>query len=40
LPERNLKDLVDMPKRVKDDMKIVPVTQFDEVLKLALHPAE
>ena len=40
LPERNLKDLVDVPRKVKDDMKIVPVTQFDEVLKLALHPAE
>ena len=40
LPERNLKDLIDIPKKVKDDMKIVPVTQFDEVLKLALHPAE
>lgn len=38
LPERNLKDLVDVPKKVKDDMKIVPVTRFDEVLKLALHP--
>lgn len=40
LPERNLKDLIDIPKKVKDDLKIVPVTQFDEVLKLALHPAE
>jgi len=38
LPERNTKDLVDVPRKVKDDIKIVPVTQFDEVLKLALHP--
>ncbi len=40
LPERNLKDLVDVPRKVKDDMKIVPVTRFEEVLKLALHPAK
>ncbi len=38
LPERNLKDLVDVPKKVKDDIKIVPVTRFDEVLALALYP--
>ena len=40
LPERNLKDLVDVPKKVKDDIKIVPVTQFAEVLKLALYPSK
>ena len=39
LPERNMKDLVDVPKKVKDDIKIVPVTHIDEVLKLSLHPA-
>ncbi len=26
IPERNLKDLVDVPKKVRDDLKIVPVT--------------
>lgn len=40
LPERNLKDLIDVPKKVKDDIKIVPVTQFEEVLRLSLHPAK
>jgi ATP-dependent Lon protease len=39
LPERNVKDLVDVPKKVKDDIKIVPITHIDEVLKLSLHPA-
>lgn len=39
LPERNMKDLVDVPKKVRDDVKVVPVVQFDEVLALALHPA-
>jgi ATP-dependent Lon protease len=38
LPDRNLKDLVDVPKKVLDEVKIVPVTHMDEVLKMALHP--
>lgn len=37
LPERNIKDLVDVPKKVLDEVKIVPVTHMDEVLKMALH---
>ena len=40
LPERNLKDLVDIPKRVRTDLKLVPVTHMDEVLQVALHPQE
>jgi ATP-dependent Lon protease len=38
LPERNKKDLVDVPKKVLSDLKIVLVTQMDEVLGVALHP--
>jgi ATP-dependent Lon protease len=38
LPKRNLKDLVDVPKRPLSEMKIVPVEHVDEVLKLALAP--
>ena len=38
LPERNMKDLVDVPKKVRDDLKIVPVTHMDQVLEMALHP--
>lgn len=38
LPERNMKDLVDVPKKVRDDLKIVPVNHMDQVLEIALHP--
>jgi ATP-dependent Lon protease len=38
LPERNLKDLVDVPKKVLTDLTIVPVTHMDQVLKVSLHP--
>ncbi len=36
LPERNLKDLVDVPKQVQKDLKIIPVTHMDQVLEIAL----
>jgi ATP-dependent Lon protease len=39
LPKKNMKDLVDVPKKVRTDMKIIPVTHMDEVINLALHPA-
>ncbi|HWR65957.1 MAG TPA: endopeptidase La [Bellilinea sp.] len=39
IPERNMKDLVDLPKKVRQDLKIVPVTHMDKVLELALRPA-
>jgi ATP-dependent Lon protease len=38
LPERNIKDLVDVPAKVKTDMKIIPVTHMDDILKHALYP--
>ena len=38
LPERNMKDLVDVPKKVRDDLKIIPINHMDEVLRVALHP--
>jgi ATP-dependent Lon protease len=37
LPERNMKDLVDVPKKVLDEIQIIPVTHMDDVLKMALH---
>ncbi len=37
LPERNLKDMVDIPRKVRDDIKIVPVVHMDQVLEIALH---
>ena len=37
IPERNMKDLVDIPKRARADLKIIPVTHMDEVLGIALE---
>ncbi len=36
IPKDNEKDLVDIPKKVKEDIKIVAVETVDEVLKIAL----
>ena len=38
MPDRNQKDLVDVPKKVLADLKIVPVTHMDQVLDVSLHP--
>lgn len=38
LPERNIKDLIDIPRRVKTDLQIIQVTCMDEVIQAALHP--
>jgi predicted ATP-dependent protease len=35
-----MKDLVDVPKKVKSDMRLIPVEVMDEVLEVALAPAE
>jgi ATP-dependent Lon protease len=39
LPKRNMKDLVDVPKRARNELKIVPVEHMDQVLEIALAPA-
>ncbi|MBI3150665.1 MAG: endopeptidase La [Chloroflexi bacterium] len=36
LPEKNLKDLVDLPKTAKSELKIIPVKHMDDVLSIAL----
>ncbi len=38
LPARNIKDLVDVPKRAKSELRIVPVEHLDQVLEVALAP--
>jgi ATP-dependent Lon protease len=38
LPERNVKDLIDVPKKVLSDLKVIPVSHMDQVLDVALHP--
>jgi ATP-dependent Lon protease len=36
MPEKNLKDLVDVPKKVRDELKIIPIQHMDQVLELAM----
>jgi len=36
LPEKNMKDLVDVPKKARDELKIIPLTHMDQVLDLAI----
>ena len=36
IPKENEKDLVDIPKKVREDIKITIVENVDEVLKIAL----
>ncbi|MFN3742771.1 MAG: endopeptidase La [Anaerolineales bacterium] len=36
LPEKNMRDLVDVPKAVRTDLKIIPVCHMDQVLRIAL----
>ena len=38
IPKKNEKDLVEIPKKVRDGIKIVKVTGMDEVIKIALCP--
>lgn len=40
IPAQNEKDLVEVPQKVRDDIKIIPVSTTKEVLELALMPAE
>ena len=39
LPAKNEKDLVDVPKRLREDIDVRFVTHVDEVLNIALEPA-
>jgi len=36
LPEKNMKDLLDLPKTARSELKIIPVKHMDDVLKIAL----
>jgi ATP-dependent Lon protease len=38
IPKRNLKDLVDVPKRARSELKIIPVEHIEQVLAVALAP--
>ncbi|MHC1741187.1 MAG: endopeptidase La [Anaerolineaceae bacterium] len=39
LPEKNAKDLVEVPKKVREDLRIIFVRHMDEVIDVALAPA-
>ncbi|PWH18491.1 MAG: endopeptidase La [Anaerolineae bacterium] len=39
LPKKNMKDLIDVPKKARDELKIVPVEDMDQVLQIALSTA-
>ena len=38
IPEQNMKDLIEIPPRVLDGCRIIPVNNMDNVLELALRP--
>ena len=40
LPKRNTKDLVDVPKKARNDLKLIAVEHMDQVLEVALQPKE
>jgi ATP-dependent Lon protease len=40
LPKKNLKDLVDVPKKARNDLNICPVEHLDEVLDIAVLPPD
>jgi ATP-dependent Lon protease len=39
LPKKNLKDLVDVPKRARSELNLIPVEHVDQVLEVALAPS-
>ncbi len=38
LPEKNIKDLHELPKTVRADLKLIPVKHMDQVLEIAIAP--
>jgi len=38
IPEKNMKDLVDVPKTARDELKVIPVKHMDQVLEVSLSP--
>ena len=36
LPEKNMKDLVELPKTARSELKIIPIKHMDDVLAIAL----
>ncbi len=38
IPKKNIKDLVDVPKRARNALRIIPVEHIDQILEIALAP--
>jgi ATP-dependent Lon protease len=38
LPKQNMKDLIDIPKRARNRIEVVPVEHINDVLQVALIP--
>ena len=38
LPKRNAKDLIDVPKRARNELRLIQVDHIDQVLEVALLP--
>ena len=36
LPEKNMKDLVELPRTARSELKIIPIKHMDDVLAIAL----
>ncbi|NJK81539.1 MAG: endopeptidase La [Chloroflexaceae bacterium] len=36
LPQKNMKDIRDLPEKIRNELQLVPVSSMDEVLKIAL----
>lgn len=39
IPTKNLKDLVDVPKKARQKLEIIPIEHMDDVIRIALRPA-
>ncbi|MGW8288097.1 MAG: S16 family serine protease [Desulfobulbales bacterium] len=37
MPEQNAKDLVEIPKDIRDQMEFIPVKNMDQILKVAFR---
>jgi ATP-dependent Lon protease len=38
IPEKNMKDMVDVPRKVRDELRIIPVNHMDQVIDVAIAP--
>ena len=38
LPKENVKDIVELPEKVRKELELIPVDNMDQVLAIALRP--